>query len=334
MKRKIFKICFIISILLLGLSISSCKNNNPVEESFPEIVNNLESYKLTGRLESNFPSGTKECNITTYYKAPNMYRVELQNPNTVETQIIIKNETGVFVLVPSINKTFKVNSSWPNTSSYPYLLQSLSNDIISDTNMITKKEGNDTTLELKARLHHSDSNTTQKIVFGDDKMPKEILMYDQNQNLINRFVVNSIEQNASIDDSLFVANESMDVLYEYFKENPMEYDRLVSYPTYYPEETSLVEESITGDSENRVAIMKFSGTTNYTIVQKFINCYDESMVEYVNGDIYIMGGVCAFVNENNIIFYSDGVQYTIASNNVDILEMIKMGDSLTNTDIK
>lgn len=334
MKRKILKVCFIISILLVSLCISSCKKNNPVEESFPEIVNNLTSYKLTGKLESNFPSGTKECNITTYYNAPNMYRVELQNPNTVETQIIIKNDNGVFVLVPSINKTFKVNSSWPSTSSYPYLLQSLSQDIISDTNMVTKKEGNNTVLELKARLHHSDINTSQKIIFGENKMPKEVLTYDQNLNLLNRFVINSIEQNLSLDKSLFVENESMDVLFEYFKENPMEYDRLVSYPTYYPEQTSLVEESITGDSKNRVAIMKFSGSTHYTIVQKFINCLEENVSEYVNGDIYVMGGVCAFVSENNIVFYSDGIQYQLASNTVDTLEMIKMGDSLTNNDIK
>lgn len=334
MKRKILKVCFIISILLVSLCISSCKKNNPVEESFPEIVNNLTSYKLTGKLESNFPSGTKECNITTYYNAPNMYRVELQNPNTVETQIIIKNDNGVFVLVPSINKTFKVNSSWPSTSSYPYLLQSLSQDIISDTNMVTKKEGNNTVLELKARLHHSDINTSQKIIFGENKMPKEVLTYDQNLNLLNRFVINSIEQNLSLDKSLFVENESMDVLFEYFKENPMEYDRLVSYPTYYPEQTSLVEESITGDSKNRVAIMKFSGSTHYTIVQKFINCLEENVSEYVNGDIYVMGGVCAFVSENNVVFYSDGIQYQLASNTVDTLEMIKMGDSLTNNDIK
>ena len=334
MKRKILKVCFIISILLVSLCISSCKKNNPVEESFPEIVNNLTSYKLTGKLESNFPSGTKECNITTYYNAPNMYRVELQNPNTVETQIIIKNDNGVFVLVPSINKTFKVNSSWPSTSSYPYLLQSLSQDIISDTNMVTKKEGNNTVLELKARLHHSDINTSQKIIFGENKMPKEVLTYDQNLNLLNRFVINSIEQNLSLDKSLFVENESMDVLFEYFKENPMEYDRLVSYPTYYPEQTSLVEESITGDSKNRVAIMKFSGSTHYTIVQKFINCLEENVSEYVNGDIYVMGGVCAFISENNIVFYSDGIQYQLASNTVDTLEMIKMGDSLTNNDIK
>ena len=189
MKRKTFKLFLVMCILTSICFITSCKKNKPVDETFPEIVNKLTSYKLVGTLESNFPSGTKECNVTTYYQSPNMYRVELQNPNTVETQIMIKNADGVYVLVPSINKTFKVNSSWPANSSYPYLLQSISNDIISDSNMITKKEGKDTTLELKAKLFNGDQNTTQKIIFDENKMPKEVLLYDKNHNLLTRFVV-------------------------------------------------------------------------------------------------------------------------------------------------
>lgn len=47
-----------------------------------------------------------------------------------------------------------------------------------------------------------------------------------------------------------------------------------------------------------------------------------------------MGGAFAFINENNICFYTDGIQYTIASNEVEVMEMIKMGESLKTTDIK
>lgn len=247
---------------------------------------------------------------------------------------MIKNADGVYVLVPSINKTFKVNSSWPANSSYPYLLQSISNDIISDSNMITKKEGKDTTLELKAKLFNGDQNTTQKIIFDENKMPKEVLLYDKNHNLLTRFVVKSIEQNPSLDQQLFKTTESLETLNVYYKENPIEYERLVTYPTYYPEGTALKEEVITGDAMNKFAIMKFGGTTNYTIIQKFINDSEDQVVEYVNGDVYIMGGAFAFINENNICFYTDGIQYTIASNEVEVMEMIKMGESLKTTDIK
>ena len=66
MKRKTFKLFLVMCILTSICFITSCKKNKPVDETFPEIVNKLTSYKLVGTLESNFPSGTKECNVTTY----------------------------------------------------------------------------------------------------------------------------------------------------------------------------------------------------------------------------------------------------------------------------
>lgn len=145
------------------MTLTGCKKKKQVETTFPEIVNKLTSYKLVGRLESTFPSGTKECNVTTYYRSPGEYRVEIQNPNVNETQIMVKNNSGVYVIIPSINKTFKVNSSWPENMSYPYLLQSLSNDIVQDSNLRTTTEGKSTIVELKAKLFTEDETTTQKL---------------------------------------------------------------------------------------------------------------------------------------------------------------------------
>lgn len=332
--KKICKIICLNVLILLCLGCVSCKKNKPVETTFPEIVNGLTSYKLVGRLESNFPSGTKECEITTYYKSPNNYRVEIQNPNNNETQIMVKNSSGVYVLIPSINKTFKVNSNWPGNTSYPYLLQSLRNDIVSDENLRTTTEGKDTIIELKAKLFNQDEQTTQKIIFGENKLPKEVLFYDSNQNLLTRFVVKSLEQNITIDDDQFNATESLETLASYFDKNPIEFERLVSYPTYYPEGTSLKEETVTGTKDNKLAIMKFTGTSNFTIVEQFVNKATVATTEHINGDLYIMGGVFTFVGDNHIEFYENGVQYTIASNQVTQLEMIKMADSLRSGDNK
>ena len=190
--KKQFKIINFILILFLIMTLTGCKKKKQVETTFPEIVNKLTSYKLVGRLESTFPSGTKECNVTTYYRSPGEYRVEIQNPNVNETQIMVKNNSGVYVIIPSINKTFKVNSSWPENMSYPYLLQSLSNDIVQDSNLRTTTEGKSTIVELKAKLFTEDETTTQKIIFDENKMPKEVLIYDGNKNLLTKFVITSI----------------------------------------------------------------------------------------------------------------------------------------------
>jgi hypothetical protein len=52
------------------------------------------------------------------------------------------------------------------------------------------------------------------------------------------------------------------------------------------------------------------------------------VTSFVDGDIYIMGGTVALINNNTVFFGEQGVEYTIASNNMHVLEMIKMGDSL------
>lgn len=332
MKRKIKIFCCLSIIVMFSLCLVSCKKKTTPTESFPQIVSGLKSYKMVGKLETNFPSGTKESVITTYYKSPGFYRVEIQNPNAVETQVMIKNDQGVFVLIPSVNKTFKVNTVWPTNNSYPYLLQSLSNDIVSDESINMTEDTKEIT--LKAKLYNASDNLTQKITFGEDNMPKEVVIYDSNKNVIMKYTVNQLETNISLDDGLFVANQTLETLYTYYQENPVEYDRYVTYPTYYPEGTSLKEETVTGSGDERVVIMKFSGECSYTIIEEYITDTKASKVEYMSSDVMVIGGVFGFVGTNNVEFYENGIEYTIASNDVSILEMIKTLDSLRTTDIK
>lgn len=326
----------IVSILIFTaiITLLGCKKNKNIEESFVQIVNNLTSYKLVGKLETNFPSGTKECVVTVYYKKPNLYRVELLNANSIEGQIMVKNNDGVHVIIPSINKTFKINSNWPNNSSYPYLLQSLANDIVSDNNIVTTKDGNYTTLELKAKLFNRDDGNTQKIIFDEKQIPKEIYIYNKNNEMLSNFKITSIEENISLDDTLFNTSETLETLNTYYQDNPLTFDRTINYPTYYPEGTSLKEEVIKGDSSNKNAIMTFSGSVSYTITQKYLNNNEVQTVEYLNGDIYVSEGIFVIVDNNNITFYNEGIQYTIASNNIELIEMIKMGNSFKTSDIK
>src|SRR5690625_5969794 len=51
-----------------------------------------------------------------------LYRVALTNPEDEKgSQVILKNEDGVFVLTPALDKSFKFQTDWPENSSQPYL---------------------------------------------------------------------------------------------------------------------------------------------------------------------------------------------------------------------
>lgn len=332
---KLKKVSLLILLFLSFLTITSCNKQEDVQKSFPEIISEVKSYKLSGKLETFFPSGAKECEVVVYYQNPNQYRVELTNAGNNEPQIMIKNIDGTYVLLPAVNKIFKVNSSWPDNSSYPYILQSLSKDIISDENIISTKKDNLETLELKAKLFDNATITKQKISFNMSKgLPTEVLVYDDEDTLISRFVYNNIELNYKIDSNIFHVNESMSVARLVYIEDPMLFDRIISYPTFFPDGTSLEQENTSGIGDDRRVIMKYSGDSPFTIVEQLVSQTETTKIEYITGSIYTMGGAMCIVSNNTIFFYDGGIEYLVASTTLSYTTMIQMGESLRTANSK
>lgn len=332
---RMWKISLMSLILMISLGLVSCKKEVVVEKSFPEIVSELESYILEANFETFFPSGTRECKILVYYKNPSFYRVELTNPNVNEKQIMIKNKDGVFVLIPSINKTFKVNSDWPNNSSQPYLLQSLCHDIVRNENIISSNNGNETTLELKSKIFSSNNETKQIIVFDNKtKLPKEVILYNQEEEVIAKLNISRIETNVSINNDIFVINDTLTSARIDYLETPLEFDRSISYPTYCPEDTKLKEEVITGGNDNKQIIMTYEGGMNFTIVEKYVLEKDNAKTSYENGDIYVLGGCFAIASATSIKFYDAGMEYYLASKTAPVISLIYVAESLRNSEYK
>lgn len=331
MKKKVFNLCLICLFCLSLTALTSCKAKKNLVDNFCEVVNSLESYKLNGTLESSFPSGNKVSNITVYYKKPDCYRVELVLPNSLEKQVILKNNNGVYVLIPSLNKNFKVSSSWPLTSSYPYLLQSLSKDILADSDLTKEVTDATTTYTLNAKLFDNAENTYQKIIFDNETgYPTEVLIYKDDNTLISHFVINSIETNIEIDDKTFENTTTMETLKEVLGDVDLEFDRVMSYPTYCPVDLQLKEEITTGSGNNKKVLLTYAGSSFITILEQFVEPYETIKTEYIDGDIYVIGGVCGIVNNTTIKFYEAGIEYTLASSNLDRLELAAVADSLRN----
>lgn len=322
------KIFLMVLTILTLCSLTSCDRGKRVVEDFPTAVSSLDSYKVVGKLYSFFPSRTKESLITVYYKNPDLYRVEVDNMDLGDKQIVLKNSDGVHILIPSLNKTFKVKSSWPLNSSYPYLFQSLSKDMLNDENKISTHEEETSTVEMKVKVFEDSMPYKQKIIFNNKTgFPNVVLVYDEKENLITKFTFDKIELNKDLDNDLFNDEKTLTSMREHYQDVVDAYVRSITYPTYYPEGVKLKEELIKGTTV-KTAIMKYVGESSFTIIEEYLMASDTVVTSFVDGDIYIMGGTFALINQNSIFFGEQGVEYTIASTNMNILEMIKMGDSL------
>ena len=80
-------------------------------------------------------------NVEVNYLDSNYYKVDMVNKANEHKQIILRNNDGLYVITPSLNKSFKFESTWPDNSSQSYILSSLIKDIKNDNNKeISKNE--------------------------------------------------------------------------------------------------------------------------------------------------------------------------------------------------
>lgn len=333
---KITKLMFCLIIFLTSaVLLTSCKENKVVEKKFPEIVSELESYQLEATLETFYENGSKRCNVLVYYQSPNNYRVELTNDNVKEKQIMIKNDKGVYIILPSINKTFKITSDWPECSDQPYLLHSLSKEILNDKDLVSSSENGNTTIELKTKLFDNTEPVKKKIVFDTKtKLPKDIYIYRTNDSLFNHISFTKIEKNKKLNNDLFVVDNTITSARLDYIDSPIEFDRSITYPTFCPVNTKLYQEIIIGDETNKRAVMKFSGDSSFTLIECYVTESVSLKCEYFTGDIYTMADGFVMAANNTIKFYSNGIEYTLASNNINIDDLIMIGESLGDSDIK
>lgn len=331
----LFKMITLIICLLLSILLSSCKQNQVLEKKFLEIVNELESYKLEATFETYFENGSKQCDVLVYYQSPNNYRVELTNQIANEKQIMIKNNKGVFIILPSINKTFKITSDWPESTNQPYLLHSLAKDIVNGKDIITNNVDGNTTIELNTKLFDNTEPIKEKIVFDyKTKLPKDIYIYRSNNKLFNHISIKNIEQNSKLNSELFVVDNTITSSRLDYIDSPIEFDRSITYPTFCPTNTKLYQEIVLGSEVDKKAVMKFNGDYSFTLIQCFIEEFDSLKTEYFEGDIYTMAGNFVLLANNTLKFYTNGVEYTLASSNVSFEELMMIGESLNETDIK
>lgn len=323
------KIVFTILLVLLMFAFGGCDSSKDTKESFLEIVSNSQGYKVDGLLETFFENGRKQNDFSVYYKQPDNLKVVLQSVENNDKQIILKNEEGVYVLVPSVNKNFKIKSSWPSNASYPYLLQSLAKDIASDNEAIVTETETTYTLQTKTKMHTEADAISQKIIFSKEtSLPTEVLVYENDGDLFMRCVYKNIDLEYNTSEDEFDIEKSMTAAYLTFGENGLVFNnRLFTLPTYCPEGLKLKSNENVKDGEEARSVMLFTGESNLTIVQELINYKEEMVSSMENGEIIMMMGNIGIVTDNYIKFVFEGIEYTVASNNLSLDELLNVSSS-------
>ena len=204
--KKIFFVGLIISLFFL----TGCGKytEKTIVKDLNKKINAITGYHVQGSMEIYNGDDAYKYDVTSSYENDN-YRVSLINKANNHEQIILRNSDGVYVLTPSLNKSFKFQSNWPENNSQVYIIQSVLVDINEDKNVkLEEKDGN---YILTVKVNHSNNkNLSSQKIYLDKKLNfKKIEVFDESGNKQIKMVFDSIDTKATFNNKYFLTSENM-----------------------------------------------------------------------------------------------------------------------------
>lgn len=160
------------------------KDADSVVKDLNEVVGGLESYQGSGVMTLYSGDAPQEYKVEVWHQKPSYYRIALTNAKKDITQIVLRNDDGVFVLTPSLNKSFRFQSDWPDNQGQVYLYETLVRSIIGDNTRQFVDEEESYVFDVAAN-YNTHSLVRQKIWLNKaDYAPKQVSVSDANAKVV------------------------------------------------------------------------------------------------------------------------------------------------------
>ena len=163
MKKYLFLVLLFVCIFTVGCGKDNSRN---VLDDLTKKITGLKSYQLEGKLEVVNNDDVFTYNVDVNYKDKDYYRVSLKNVSNNHEQIILRNDDGVYVVTPSLNKSFIFQSDWPYNNSQAYLLNNIINDINSDTENSVVEDNDKYIITSKVNFPNNPALVKQKVTIN------------------------------------------------------------------------------------------------------------------------------------------------------------------------
>lgn len=329
--RKLLPILLMISLIFI---FGSCgkKSDADIIKSLGEKIEEINGYEVDAVMDVIEMNKSHLFDVNIKYLKPDLFKITLKNRDSNNVQIILKNEEGVFVLTPALNKSFKFQSDWPYNSSQPYLYQSLVKDIINDKDtVLVKRDGN---IEITTKVNYRRSNdlNTQKIIIDEKTLfPKEVIVFDINNNEKIKVMFNEVKFKPKFHNDEFKLEYCMNDAKETFKDIlPTFNNRNIMYPTNMIGGFTLVDEIIKDIDSGKRAIMTFEGVASFTVVEEYLDVAETfSFSEIIYGDPIIICSGIAFQTHNTLTWIDNGIEFFIISETLDADDLYLLANSFT-----
>lgn len=194
--------CLCAAILLMTTGCGK-KDSADVVKEFTNTVNNSKSYVLKGTMEIYSDEDTFTYSVEANYLKDNFYKVLLVNQTNNHEQVILRNNDGVYVITPSLNKSFKFQSEWPDNSSQSYLLKAIITDMNNDAEVSMEQVDSKYVVKSKVNYPNNSDLIYQKVTLDKDMNLNKVEVYNASDALKVKVTVGSVDLKAGLSEDDF-----------------------------------------------------------------------------------------------------------------------------------
>jgi outer membrane lipoprotein-sorting protein len=173
-------------VMCVTLLLAGCgkKSADDVVKDLSDVVSDLNSYHGTALMTLHTGDTPQEYKVDISYRKPSYYRIAMTNEKKDVTQIVLRNDEGVFVLTPSLNKSFRFKSDWPNNQGQVYLYETLVRSIIGDASRQLATDDKSYVFDVAAN-YNSHALVRQKIWLSKSNYaPTQVQVSDANAKVV------------------------------------------------------------------------------------------------------------------------------------------------------
>ena len=296
---------------------------------FIDDVDSSKAYEVKATMEIYSSEDTFIYDLNVSYMDDDYFKVNMLNKINDHEQIILRNNDAVYVVTPSLNKSYKFASEWPYNSSQSYILNTLVNDINNTDDVDFFKEDDGYSIKANVDYPNNDEFSYEKLYFDKNMNLKEVITYNNEDIACIKVVFNSIDYKANLSEKDFDVDNMV-------SENCCEYDNAetgvledIVYPLYIPTNTYLKDkETISTENGERV-ILTFNGDKNFVLIEESSVVNTDFEIVPVYGDPLLLNNGVGALTTNALSWSYDNVDYYLASNDLSTTEMLTIAESLS-----
>jgi outer membrane lipoprotein-sorting protein len=316
-------------ILMIGMLITGCGTvtQESVLNDLQSIEKNLKTYKSKAMMTVQTSDIPQKYYIETWFQSPSLYRIALGDEKREITQVIVRNNEGIYVINPQLKKSFRFKGEWAENQGHVYLYHAMIHQILQAKEKTFKQDENTVSFDIPVK--ENPLIVHQKIVLDERKLdPRQILLFDKSDKAIVNVTYEEFKTGVKFADDDFTPEKVMALADPKHAIPAMTHknDFGIIEPTYVPKG---FERKDTIESDDSV-LLRYSGEQGaFTLKETRSSSLSQALVG--GNQLVDLFGAPAVVtgagNAKTIYWTRNGVEFALTGS-LPVQEMMKIAASM------